>query len=208
MNVSSSIVLSLIFALGSLAAADGKPVPAASSAEAEEQARAWLDNLGKRGLVVEEVSKKIAFKRRYNKSVKSTSFQFSQEGWWVSVAFSGEVTAKTSLKELRKRVKYVALDKVPTPGLEIPGWQVKPRTPTSSFKKGVEIEALKDGVLSLKVKTECFALYGTDPKKMALVPADAGAPKAASFHIRKSFPLELKLSAPLELPGKKALKKK
>ena len=197
MKIPCLFVTSLIFTLGPVCAADDKPVAAASSAEAENQARTWLEKLGERGLVVEETSKTTAFKRTYNKSVNSTSFQFSQEGWWVTISFSGDVTAKTSLEDLRKSIKFVALDKVPTPGLEIPGWQVKPQTPSSSFKKGVEIADLKDGVLSLKVKTECFALYGTNPKEMSLVPADAGAPKAAYFQIRKSFPLELKLSAPL-----------
>ena len=89
----------------------------------------------------------------------------------------------------------VALDRIPTPGLDVKGWDIRPRTPVSSFSKGVEFLSYKDGIVKVRIKTNFFALYGRDPS--VLVPADAPSPAGSYFQIRKGFPLDLTLAAPL-----------
>ena len=190
--------LVLVTAFSSTASgADDIAKKKASSQAAEASAKKWLAGLGKGGLVVKEKSGS-AFKARYVAGVNSTSLDFRQDGWWVTVGISGKVTNDDKFDDLRKRLTFVALDQLPTPGLDVSGWVIHPRTPTSRIEKGIELVALKDGVLTLRVKTKCFALYGKDPEAMKRLPADAGAPKSAYFQIRESFPLDLTLTAPLE----------
>ena len=203
MKILHPILLPILLVAGPCFADDEKPerkTQIATSESAEAKTRDWLDKLGKRGVLIEESSTKTALSGRYVRGANSTSFDFNQAGWQLTVGFSGKVTVDTKLDDLRKRLTFVALDKLPTPGLEVPGWEIKPRTPTSRISKGVELVALEDRSLTLKVKTQCFALHGTNPKLMKLVPADAGSPKSAYFQIRKRFPLELTLTAPFKAP--------
>lgn len=168
--------------------------------EAKAAAAKWLDGLGKKGLVLNETVKQGGFVVTHAPSVlgRVTKFSFQQPGWWVSFAFHGELSADTPLKTVKKKFWYVALDRLPTPGLDLPGWEVRPQTPASSVTKGVEILAYHDGKIRLRVRTKFFALYGRDPS--VLVPADAPAPAPAPagsyFQIRKEFPLDLTLEAP------------
>ena len=115
----------------------------------------------------------------------------------VSLGFSDVIEADTPLDVVRKRLKYVALDRLPTPGLDVPGWEIRPRTPVSSFRDGVEIVDFRDGRIRVRVKSGFFALYGRDPS--VLVPADAPSPKSAYFMIRQKFPLDLTIEAPLAM---------
>jgi len=171
---------------------DKKP----TGSEAEAAAAKWLDGLGKKGLVLNETVDEGGFTVTHANSAlgRVTKFNFQQPGWWVSLAFHGELSAKTPLETLRKRFWYIALDRLPTLGLDLPGWEVRPQTPTSSVKQGVEILAYGDGKIKLRVRTKFFALYGRDPS--VLVPADAPAPPGSYFQIRKEFPLDLTLEAP------------
>lgn len=194
-NILPSVILGTL--LLSVAGAAGDP---ATSAEAEAEAKKWLDGLGDAGLVLEETTGEAPFKGKYVPQAKSTGFDYQCPGWWIQVGFSGEVSGKTTVAELNERLKYVALNKLPTPGLAVPGWEIQPRTPKSSFKEGVEVTALEGGKITLKVKTGFYALYGTDPKAMALVPADAPAPESAYFMLRKPFKLDLTLTAPFQAP--------
>ncbi len=89
----------------------------------------------------------------------------------------------------------VALDKLPMAGLDVKGWEIKPQTPVSSFNKGVEFLSYKDGIVKVRIKTSFYAIYGRNPN--VLVPADAPSPKGSYFQIRKGFPLDLTLEAPL-----------
>lgn len=167
-----------------------------TGAEAKAAAAKWLDELGEKGLVLNKTVDEGGFTVTHANSAigRITKFNFYQPGWWVSFTFRGELSAKTLLKTLKKKFWYVALDRLPTPGLELPGWEVRPQTPTSSFKKGMEILAYDNGKIKLQVRTKFFALYGRDPSN--LVPADASAPSGSYFQIRKKFPLDLTLEAP------------
>ena len=81
-----------------------------------------------------------------------------------------------------------------TPGLDLPVWEVRPQTPTSSIREGVEVLSYGDGKIKVRIRTGFFALYGRDPS--VLVSADAPAPPGSYFQIRRRFPLDLTLEAP------------
>jgi hypothetical protein len=172
----------------------GKP----TGAEAQAAAAKWLDGLGEKGLVLNEKVEEGGFVVAHAPSAigRITKFSFQQDGWWVSLAFKGELSADTSKKTLQDRFWYVALDRLPTPGLDLPGWDVRPRTPTSSIREGVEVLSYGDGKIKVRVRTGFFALYGRDPS--VLVPADAPSPPGSYFQIRRKFPLDLTLEAPFE----------
>ena len=168
---------------------------AASGADAEKAAKAWLDGLGKKGLVLTETDKKNGFKGRMVGGTGSSMNVFQKKGWYINLMFKGKVTADMDAATLQKKFTRVALDKLPTPGLDVKGWNIKPQTPVSSFNKGVEFLSYKDGIVKVRIKTNFFAIYGRNPN--VLVPADAPSPKGSYFQIRKGFPLDLTLEAPL-----------
>ncbi len=172
------------------------PVPA-SAEKAELATNKWLDGLGMKGLVIEQTVEGNGFVGQKIVGRESYMYVLSQEGWYVNLGFAGKVEKTTPLETLKAKFKYVALNRVPTPGLAVPGWDIRPRTPVSSFKDGVEFVSYKDGLLTVKVNTKFFALYGRDPK--VLFPQDRAAPKGSYFQIRKNFPLDLTLTAPVTL---------
>jgi hypothetical protein len=176
-------------------AAETKKKP--SGVEAKATAAKWLTGLGKKGLVLNETVKERGFIVTHAPSAlgRVTKFSFQQPGWWVSFVFHGELSSTTPLAVLKQKFWFVTLDRLPTPGLNLPGWNVRPQTPTSSLKEGVEILSYADGKIKLRVKTKFFALYGRDPS--VLVPADASSPPGSYFQIRKPFPLDLTLQAPV-----------
>lgn len=173
-----------------------EPAKKPTGAEAQAAATKWLDGLGAQGLVLSHADTKRGFVVTHGDSAvgRVTKFEFQQEGFSVSLAFRGELSAETPLKTLNDNFWYVALDRLPTPGLALPGWEVRPRTPTSSIEKGVEVLQFGAGKMKVRVRTKFFALYGRDPS--ILVPADAAAPQGSYFQIRKDFPLDLTLEAP------------
>jgi hypothetical protein len=173
------------------------PKKKATAAEAEAAAKKWLDSLGDKGLVLVEKADDTGFVGRKVIGRSSTIFTYQKPGWWISLGFSEVIDAETPLAVVRKRLKYVALDRLPTPGLDVPGWEIRPRTPTSSFRDGVEIVNFRDGRIKVHIKSGFFALYGRDPS--VLVPADAPLPKTAYFMVRQKFPLDLKIDAPLAM---------
>jgi hypothetical protein len=173
------------------------PKKKASSAEAKAAATKWLDSLGGKGLVLVEKADDTGFAGRRIVGRSSTMFTYQKPGWRVTLGFSDVIDADTPLSVVRKRLKYVALDRLPTPGLEVPGWVIWPRTPTSSFHDGVQIVDFRDGRIQVHIQSGFFALYGRDPS--VLVPADAPSPPDAYFMIRRRFGLDLKMEAPLSM---------
>ena len=69
------------------------------------------------------------------------------------------------LDVVRKRLKYVALDRLPTPGLDVPGWEIWPRTPVSSFREGVETRCPHGGALQSVMRM--MAKGGTQQDRLA-----------------------------------------
>jgi len=175
------------------AAADPKPTaadPKATAAEAEATAAAWLDRLGDRGLVLDATLAEPGFVVRQGDSAigRITRFDLDQDGYRLSFAFRGEHTAATPAATLRAAFWQAVIDRVPTPGLDLPGWETRPLTPASSFDQGVELVDFAAGRATFRVQTEFFALSGRDPT--VLVPADAPAPPGSFFQLRRKFPLD------------------
>ena len=173
------------------------------AAQVEAKAAAWIKSLGAKGLVIHENRKQpgeAGFVGSQVAGSQSTMFVFSDDHWSITLGFDSAVDGKTPLATLRQKFSYIALDKVPTPGLKIPGWEIQPLTPISSLRKAegaVEILAGGDGRISLRVKTHFFALSGRDPG--VLVPADAPSPPGSYFQIRERFELDLTLEAPFAM---------
>lgn len=171
-----------------------------TATQAEAKAAAWINGLGEKGLVLREIRKPgegAGFVGREIVGSENTMFVLSDDLWSITLGFEGAVNGKTPLETLRQKFSYIALDKVPTPGLAIPGWDIKPVTPISSLRKAegaVEILAAGDGKIALRVKTHFFALSGRNPR--VLVPADAASPPGSYFQIRQRFELNLTLEVP------------
>lgn len=195
----SALALTLLLAAppAVLAAEPGARVEAA---EARAIAARWLDGLGSRGLVLDETLQRGGFVVSHAAGPRGpvTRFELRRPGWSLLLAFEGRHTATTPPGSLRRAFRYAALDRLPTPGLELPGWEVWPATPSSSIRRGVEILSSGNGRIRLRVRTPLFALQGRDPAVM--VPADAPAPAGSSFQIRRPFPLDLRLDAPVQGP--------
>lgn len=174
-------------------AAERKP----NGAEAEIAAAKWIEGLDKKGLVLNESMTGRGFVVTQGQGAlgRVTKFTLQEHGFRISLAFHGELSAKAPLETLKEKFWYVTLDELPTPGLNLPGWEVRPQTPTSSIKEGVELHAFQDGKIKLRVRTQFFALYGRDPS--IAVPADAKAPDSSYFQIREEFPLDLTIEAPV-----------
>jgi len=174
MNAKYAIVcgfFSLAIFTNSLRAA---PPAAAAGDDAKAAAAKWLNSLDEQGLVLVEKTADGGFAGRRIAGSKSIMFVLHKPGWYVTLGFSEMIAEDTPLKTVRKRLKFVALDKLPTPGLDVPGWDIKPRTPVSSFRDGVEITGYGEGRIQLRIRTGFFALYGRNPN--VLVPADAPSP--------------------------------
>jgi hypothetical protein len=63
----------------------------------------------------------------------------------ISIGFNFEnFTKNSSLDQFRLSFNYIALDRLPVPGLDgiPPQWQIYLQTPRSSFSEGVTIQGL------------------------------------------------------------------
>ena len=188
-----------LLTLLALACLIGRPLSAEqklTGPQAEAAAKRWLEALPAEGIVLNRKAKETGFTVSHGDSAvgRITKFSFDRDGLRFDLAFRGEWAADAPRETLQKNFWYCALDRVPTPGLDLPGWDVRPQTPMSSFEKGVEILSSADGVLKVRVQTKFFALYGRDPS--VLVPADAPSPAGSYFQIRRETPLDLTLEAP------------
>jgi len=164
----------------------------------KSKAAAWLEGLGDKGLVLVEKAAAPGFVGRKITGRKSTMFVYTKPGWYMSLGFSGPITPNTPLAKLKESFKYIALNRLPTPGLAIEGWQIRPQTPRSSFSQGVEFLSYKNGQIKLRVKTQFFALYGRQNPSGPIL-ADAPLPKGTYFQIRKPFALDLTIEAPMAM---------
>jgi len=174
-----------------------KPPVVVAGGDPKTVAGAWLEGLGEKGLVIVEKAAAPGFVGQKIIGRKSTMFVLHKPGWYMSLGFDGPIAANTPLATLKKSFKYIALNQLPTPGLEVKGWKIRPQTPMSSFRDGVEFLSYEKGKIKLRVKTSFFALYGRDTR--VLLPADAPSPKGTYFQIRKKFPLDLTIEAPMAM---------
>lgn len=163
----------------------------------EVRANNWLESRLENGLVLVEVLEDQGFAVNAINGSNSVMLNLDAQDYRITVGFKASVTSDTTLEELRKNFKYIALDKLPTPGLSEEGWEITPRTPVSSFQEGVEILDFRDGNITLRVKTRFFALGGRNTQ--VRVPADAPMPAGSYFQFRKDFDLDLTIVAPVEI---------
>jgi hypothetical protein len=190
----------LVIAVGASAALADEPARSAkplTREQAETTARKWLDSLDMEGLVIDETIKEGGFVGQAIIGSESYMYLLQRDGWQLTLGFAGKIDKTTPIDEARAKFKYIALDRVPTPGLVAPGWEVFPQTPVSSFRDGVELVSLEQGVLKIHVQTNFFAIYGRNPS--VPLASDAPAPKDAYFQLREKLLLDLTLSAPLSV---------
>jgi hypothetical protein len=118
----------------------------------------------------------------------------------VTLGFKDEnLTKNSSLDQLRSSFNFIALDRLPVPGLDgVPSqWQIYPQTPISSFSEGVTLEQYDPNtqVLQLTVKTNFFAIYGTVPQQHPI--ACGRAPKGTYLQVRRDIEGIIKINAKL-----------
>lgn len=193
-------VLAVTAAPGPIPGAAPSPPDKPTAAEAKSTTGAWIKALPKAGLVLNEKRAESGFVGRPIAGSKNTMFVLSDGPWYITLGFEGAVSADTPLETLREKFSYIALDRVPLPGLDLPGWKVRAQTPMSSIRKkakAVEILKAGGGKITFRVKTHFFAIYGSDPS--VLVPADAPSPAGSYFQIRERFDLDLTIEAPFGL---------
>jgi hypothetical protein len=118
----------------------------------------------------------------------------------ITLGFNDEdLNQNASLDQLRSNFNFIALDRLPVPGLDgIPSqWQIHPQTPVSSFSEGVTLEQYDPNtqILKLTVQTQFFAIYGNIPQKHQM--ACAPAPKGTYLQVRRDIQGVIKLTAKL-----------
>jgi hypothetical protein len=118
----------------------------------------------------------------------------------ITLGFQDEnLTKHSSLDQLRSSFSFIALDRLPVPGLDgIPShWQIYPQTPISSFSEGVTFEQYDPNtqILKLIIRTGFFAIYGDNPTQPRM--ADAPAPKGTYLQVRRDIQGDIKLRAKL-----------
>jgi hypothetical protein len=186
-----------------------KRAVAVSVDAARSAALRWLDALGPRGLVLElhGTSPQDGFSHCDRSEgqpcawLGDTLFQYrppQNPEVRVQLGFKTPLAASSSLADLRARGPWVALDRLPTPGLDVPSWEIFPQTPVSSFDRGIEITGYDHGRIRMSVRTQFFALVGR--RRDCHPPADAPMPADCGFDIERNFPLDLRLDLPMSAP--------
>ena len=97
----------------------------------------WVNKLPNKTIKYTAGNKGTAFQLRYSSTPHwgdITTLILSTEKQVTNLTFQGKLTAKSTAETFQKALKYVAMDKIATPGLSIKGWTLKPMTSTSSFK--------------------------------------------------------------------------
>lgn len=170
-----------------------------TSKVAQTKAADWLRKRdGKIALEYKAAEKTEGFAGAAISGSPDTMYTLNRDGWSVTIGLQGKLQPDDTAASLQKRLKFIALDRVPTPGLEVKGWEIKPRTAVSSFRDGVEIRSYKNGIATISVKTSCFCLSGMVRQELlGPQPADAGLPEGTYFQLRQAIPLEIVFEAPL-----------
>ncbi|CAF1158643.1 unnamed protein product [Rotaria sordida] len=117
----------------------------------------------------------------------------------VTLGFNDGVTKDSSIEKLRSKFNFIALDRLPVPGLDgVPSkWQIYPQTPVSSFSEGVTLEQYNSNtqILQLTVETKFFAIYGNIPQVPQI--GCGAAPKGTYLQVRRDIQGIIKLKAKL-----------
>jgi len=162
--------------------------------EAQKVTAAWVDGLGKDGLVLKEIDKKNGFKGRMV-NTRNSLHVFKKTGWHINLEFKRKITPDLDLATVKKSFRYVLLHKFPKPGLDLKGWNIKTISSDPSLRKGFELLSYKDGIIKLRIRTMFVTIYGVSDVDLR---TDGPSAKSSLFWVRKkSFALDLTLEAPL-----------
>lgn len=172
---------------------------AADQGAAEAQAKAWLAAHPK-GVVTTYSPCSGAGQLKSLSGHAGSNMRFSSgmgsQKWSLNLGFEPAISKASSLQQVQSSFKWLAVDRVPLTSLgPVPGWEVYPQVPVSSFEEGVTITGFSGSKISLKVQSRFFAIYGSrtdvDP------PADAGMPQGTYFQLRHNIPMDLTLELPI-----------
>lgn len=156
--------------------------------EVEAAGRAWLEELGESGLVMEAGPLQAVYSAEPGKPLPAY-ITVSDGVWHITIGLSEKISSSMSAAEVQRRIDFFAHDGFPTPGLDKRHWRVRALTPSTHIEEGIDVLETGPGQLKLRVRTQFFALYGMDTR--AVVPADAATPEEAYFQIEKAFPGEV-----------------
>ncbi len=156
-------------------------------ADVVKAAQAWIDGL--EGKAYKTTIRSADGSPLATRAINNRLFAMTDGPVYIGVGFSTAPKATSTLADLKRSLRHVALDKIPVPGVAAKHWETRLQTPVSSFKKGVTVESFSKGVLRLRVQTTFFAAYGR--RTNILLPADAGMPKGTYFQIRKPIKADL-----------------
>eukprot|EP01121_Diplochlamys_sp_Union-15-3_P013743 TRINITY_DN4305_c0_g1_i2.p1 TRINITY_DN4305_c0_g1~~TRINITY_DN4305_c0_g1_i2.p1 ORF type:complete len:164 (-),score=26.72 TRINITY_DN4305_c0_g1_i2:88-579(-) len=156
-----------------------------------EAAEKWLSSHPE-GLKLNVVSDSVAFT-----PINATLYSLTKENTHITIGFHEPLKSSDSLKRVAENFNFIALNKLPLPGLDHPSdWDVKPVTPVSSFSEGVEIQHFDGNKIKIHVKTRFFAIYGNIP---SLQTGCGPSPKGSYFQVRKDFHGEIVIEAPIKI---------
>jgi hypothetical protein len=155
----------------------------------------WLDKHQNK-LELDLTKNPIAFNQH-----SGTLFTGHEHQVAITLGFNDEgLTKDSSLNQLRSNFNFIALDRLPVPGLDgvPPQWNIYPQTPISSFSEGVTLDQYDPNtqILQLTIQTRFFAIYGSVPQQHQL--ACGPAPKGTYLQVRRDIQGLIKLHAKLD----------
>ena len=176
---------------------------------AQSLSQRWLDGLGARGLVLalHPSAPADGFTHCDRSDMQpcnplpATQFEYEppdNPAVRIFLSFAAPIALGSSLQELHAKGPRMDLNRVPTPGLEVRGWDIFPQTRESPFDRGIEITAYDGRRIALKVRTSFYSLCGQ--RRDCHPPADAPMPPECFFEIVRDIPLDLSVNAPISVP--------
>ena len=63
-----------------------------------------------------------------------------EPGWSIRLRFNGELSAQSPRRTVQRLFSYLVLERLPTPGLALSGWEGRPLTPSSHVEQGCQWE--------------------------------------------------------------------
>ncbi|CAF3735891.1 unnamed protein product [Rotaria socialis] len=126
-----------------------------------------------------------------------TIYTHTSPGTYISIGFKQPLQQDAvDLEELQQNFSYIALNKLPLPGLDVPSnWEVYPQTPMSSFREGVQIDEYENHRLHLTISTRFFAIYGHEIQEHPIM--DKSAEEGTYLQVRHDIEGFIKVNLPL-----------
>ena len=161
----------------------------------EAKIQAWLQQ-NQNKFQLDLTQNPLEFKKH-----SDTLFSASQDQLYITLGFNeAGLNQNSTLADFQSAFNFVALDKLPLPGLDgiPPQWKLRPQTPMSSFSDGVTLEKYDPSTQTLKltIQTNFFAVYGNIPQEHPIM--DAPAPKGTYLQVRQDFQGDIQLNAKLD----------